>query len=202
MAPQVSTCCCCVPLKAGAVIVTLFWLVFGIYVTVRNSLAIASFEFTFKFNEIQSILVIVLDGLISMGAAFGLFVLTCANTSKMLSIYSMIANGIVGINIVNYTIAIIIAVVYKSAILNACIADSTTINGDIKAECNDGYNYIVSTIILNAIITTILSVYFSIVISSYAQKRKGKERAVADEPPPYDRANDNSNDEKFKHEMS
>jgi len=174
MSPQVTNCCCCIPLKNGAVIITLIWLIYGIYETVDNSLSIATPAEENAFNYI-TISTIVLYGLMSIGAAFGLFVLTCANISKMLLIYSYITYGIVVINIVSYMEAIIVSAAFKSEILDACVVANLS-DDQGSEDCNDAYNNFITSLIVSAVATTILSVYFSIVIISYTKRRNEKEK--------------------------
>ncbi|GES82195.1 hypothetical protein GLOIN_2v1656378 [Rhizophagus clarus] len=161
MGPRINVCCFCIPLKSGVIIITLLWLVFGIYEIVVDSIRIASpnKEDAFIYVKVQTIASIVFNALISFGAGFGLFVLTYANTAT-----------------ITWT-------VFKTEILKSCIRSipATVFASDDEKNsvCNDGWRDFLGSIIMIAVISILLSLYFAIVISSYAKKRNEKETTGA-----------------------
>ncbi|RGB41034.1 hypothetical protein C1646_739296 [Rhizophagus diaphanus] len=172
---KINTCCFCIPLKSGVIVITLLWLIFGIYAIINSSLSIASpdKENAFIYVKVENIASIVFNALITFGAAFGLYVLTYANMPRMLSIYSKIAYFIVGINVISHILTSVVFIVFKADILKSCaelIANIST------RACNEGYDDFLKSIIMSAVISTLISVYFAIVIASYAQKKNEKEK--------------------------
>ncbi|GBB87840.1 hypothetical protein RclHR1_14330002 [Rhizophagus clarus] len=140
-------------------------------------------EDAFIYVKVQTIASIVFNALISFGAGFGLFVLTYANTASMLSIYSQVAYGILGITIISHLLSAITWTVFKTEILKSCIRSipATVFASDDEKNsvCNDGWRDFLGSIIMIAVISILLSLYFAIVISSYAKKRNEKETTGA-----------------------
>ncbi|CAB4491603.1 hypothetical protein RhiirA5_497012 [Rhizophagus irregularis] len=174
---QLTKCCSCIPLKSGVVIASSLWLIYGIFQTVSNVLYLISpnegINF-YKYISACTFSTIIFYGLITLGALFGLFVVSLANTYKMMSIYSKIARGIVGLDIISHIVTVVVTVLYKSSMLDDCIGP-----GDITSSradaCNKTYTSLLTLSIAITAISIPLSVYFSIIISAYAYKRKKKE---------------------------
>ncbi|UZO07037.1 uncharacterized protein OCT59_027341 [Rhizophagus irregularis] len=141
---RLNNCCCCIPLKAGVLIITLLWLCYGIY-----SCAIL----------IRTVIQIVLYALTTLGAAFGLYVLTCANTYKNLRIYS----GIVILSTLHDILSNFIVTIIE-------VSDSSC----LFYKCD-----FLPVSIAISIFASLLSIYFAIVVYTYAQRRKSKEDAAA-----------------------
>ncbi|RIA87851.1 hypothetical protein C1645_776368 [Glomus cerebriforme] len=179
MAPRVTNCCVCIPLSNGVVIITLLWLAYGLYVTIVSGLNISSTAVG-TANLANMILYL----FISIGATFGLYVLSFARTYKLLRIYSKIAYFILAVDIVSNLATVIIFIMSREAIIDLCTAASMDFfsyysNAEIISECTSKYNSALAGVIALAVISNILSVYFAIVISSYVQRKKEKEDAAA-----------------------
>ncbi|CAB4414085.1 unnamed protein product [Rhizophagus irregularis] len=179
--PHINNCCFCIPLKSGVIIITLLWLIFGIYAIINSSLSIASpdKENAFIYVKVQNIASIVFNALITFGAAFGLYVLTYANIPRMLSIYAKISYVIVGINVISHILTSVVFIVFKADILKSCaelIANISASGNEKSRACNEGYDDFLKSIIMSAVVSTLISVYFAIVIASYAQRRNEKEK--------------------------
>uniref|UniRef100_A0A1D1Y7P6 Lysosomal-associated transmembrane protein 4A n=1 Tax=Anthurium amnicola TaxID=1678845 RepID=A0A1D1Y7P6_9ARAE len=173
---NVTNCCCCVPLKTGVVIITILWLLFGIYEIVTNTLELATptKENSFTYIKVVDIAAIIFSGLITIGAAFGLFVFIFANTSRMLLIYSKIAYGIVAINIADYILSLIVAIVLKSEVMEHCkqFLFNRIPDNEKNNACSDNYNDIITSIVMSAVVTTLFLVYFAIVITAYVENKQ------------------------------
>jgi len=155
-------CCYCVPLKAGVVMTSLIWLIYGIFIVVSSALYLNSpaknDDTELERRNIDAyntyiISIIILYGLMILGAAFGLFVVTFANTFKMLLIYSKIAYGILAIEIITSIIGFIAIILFASPIL-------------------------LTYLVIGAVFSITISVHFAMVISAYANRRGKKEAAV------------------------
>ncbi|GBB84391.1 hypothetical protein RclHR1_00110024 [Rhizophagus clarus] len=179
MDEQLTKCCSCIPLKAGVVIASSLWLIYGIFQTVSNILYLISpNEGTnlYRYISVCTFSTIIFYGFITIGALFGLFVVAFSNTYKMMSIYSKIARGIVGFDIISHIVTIVVIVMYKSSILDKCVGPN-----DIDSDaCNQTYTSALTLSIAVAVVSIPLSVYFSIIISAYAHKRKKKENPETD----------------------
>ncbi|CAB4479251.1 hypothetical protein RhiirA5_502138 [Rhizophagus irregularis] len=156
-----SQCCFCVPLKAGVVIVSLIWLIYGIYMVISNAINLNDPE---KYDpdlrnvnafQMYSITIIVLYGLMTIGAIFGLFTITLANTSNMLFIYTKIAYVILAIEIISSVMGFIVIILFSSPIL-------------------------LTYLVILAVFSITISVHFVMVISAYAHRRERKETATND----------------------
>ncbi|GES82191.1 hypothetical protein GLOIN_2v1879797 [Rhizophagus clarus] len=153
---KINNCCGCIPLKSGIVIITLLWLIYGVYGTVVNARYISAYK--------KYIAAIIIHGFVALGAAFGLYILAFEDTFKMLIIYSKITLFITAVVIIDNLTAIISIVSYDS-----------------PKECAYQYgNYGgCDMLIVITIISILLSVYFSIIILVYARRRKSKEYVAA-----------------------
>ncbi|CAB4399927.1 unnamed protein product [Rhizophagus irregularis] len=158
---KINECCCCIPLKSGVVIITLLWLIYGAYATVENAIYISVYRRRY-------IAVTILYGFVTLGATFGLYVLTFANTSKMLREYSIIAFFIAAVEIMKNLATIIIISLYKQTF-------------SLKKCANNNYDYYggCNILIVIAVISILLSAYFPIVVLAYTKRRKSKENAAA-----------------------
>lgn len=79
----------------------------------------------------------------------------------MLSIYSKIAYGIVGINVISHILTAVVFIVFKADILKTCaelIANISASNNEKTKVCNDGYDDFLKSIIMSAVISTLISV--------------------------------------------
>ncbi|GBB87841.1 hypothetical protein RclHR1_14330003 [Rhizophagus clarus] len=154
---MMTQCCYCVPLKAGVVISSLIWLIYGGYMTISNILNIASPDETTHKNanafNMYYISMIVLYGLVVIGAAFGLFAVALANKFNMLLIYSKIAYGIIAIEVISSILGFTVIVLFLSPIF-------------------------LTYLIIGAAFAITISVHFAMVVSAYAQQRGKKEAAV------------------------
>ncbi|GES82190.1 hypothetical protein GLOIN_2v1879797 [Rhizophagus clarus] len=103
---KINNCCGCIPLKSGIVIITLLWLIYGVYGTVVNARYISAYK--------KYIAAIIIHGFVALGAAFGLYILAFEDTFKMLIIYSKITLFITAVVIIDNLTAIISIVSYDS----------------------------------------------------------------------------------------
>jgi uncharacterized membrane protein/cbb3-type cytochrome oxidase subunit 3 len=181
-----TNCCFCIKLKAGVVIISLLWLIEGTFGTVNNILILTSSNkeiSVYDYVSVFTIPITIIHGLITIGAIFGLYVLTCAPTSKMLLIYSKVAYCIAGIESIFRILIIIVIVIYKSAFLEDCTNSIENISSRVEYSsdaCNQGYVYSLTFAIAFGVVVILLSLYFAMVISAYAHKRKEKEYIAAE----------------------
>ncbi|RGB35587.1 hypothetical protein C1646_699244, partial [Rhizophagus diaphanus] len=182
---QITSCCFCIKLKPGVVFISLIWLIYGFLETVQNSLLlITSNKGTSVYSYINPFVIPVTInyGLITIGAAFGLFVVTCSRTVKMLTIYTKIAYVIVGAEIVSRALVICFVIMYKSRIIEDCTRSISITSSRIEYladACNQGYIFSLTFSIAFAVLTILFTLYFAIIISSYARKRRDKVAANA-----------------------
>ncbi|RIA92695.1 hypothetical protein C1645_764362 [Glomus cerebriforme] len=164
---MITKCCFCIPLRPGVALLSLLWLFGGVSVIVKFSLDLASpvkIKNMFTYSIICIIIFMITYGLTMIGAAFGLYVITCANEPKWMSIYSKIAYVILGIIIAGNIAAITVFVEYKSKILDSCYGNNTSNN------CDQEYNNYLAIAIGSAIFSSILSVHFALVITAHSHK--------------------------------
>ncbi|GES97999.1 hypothetical protein GLOIN_2v573345 [Rhizophagus clarus] len=155
-----NNCCLFVPLKIGVNIILLIVFAVGLFeVTLYvRYLTYKSYRSSIEFVYI-AYPTIVIYGLITIVAVFGLYVMTCADTLKMLTIYSKIFYGITGFNVLNSTVIIVETIA-------------------LVVECAE-YSYLCGRNQLKIIIpvhitSIILSLYFAMIISIYVRVRKDK----------------------------
>ncbi|RGB31913.1 hypothetical protein C1646_670556 [Rhizophagus diaphanus] len=166
-----NNCCLIFPLKAGVKIILLLFLIYELAKAIRLIILLASdksFRNSLEFSR-SAYSIIVAYVLIAITAAFGLYVTTCTNTPKLLSIYSKIFYGIAGFNIFN-SIMIIVETI-TSAIECPKLDNPNNENSDYSYLCKDKLIFILP----GYIISIILSVYFAMVISAYVCKMKDKD---------------------------
>ncbi|KAG9288687.1 hypothetical protein G9A89_004306 [Geosiphon pyriformis] len=159
-----STCCCCINLKSGVVLISLFMMMysftFGIlgfigFFANRNKTS-TNLE---NLNADLSLISGIFHGISSLGFLYGLFVICFTNTHRLLRPYVTFTY----LNIVIDLIIGIFAVILCNRLSDDCIYSSLA---GLSA-------YIVFTIL-----TTLLLVYFSLVIASYANSCHEKEEMV------------------------
>ncbi|GBC43861.1 uncharacterized protein OCT59_014892 [Rhizophagus irregularis] len=165
-----NNCCLIFPLKAGVKIILLLFLIYELAKAIRLIILLASdksLRNSLEFSR-SAYSIIVAYGLIAITAAFGLYVTTCANTPKLLSIYSKIFYGIAGFNVFN---SIMIIVETITSAIECPKLNNPNENSDYSYLCKDKLIFILP----GYIISIILSVYFAMVISAYACKMKDKD---------------------------
>ncbi|CAG8470951.1 13978_t:CDS:2 [Funneliformis mosseae] len=165
---QMANCCGCVRLKAGALIISILWLIDGLIGSLSNIFVLASKEIidftdlvtdSSRYNRGFSILPAILYLLIAFGAVFGLFAIT-------------LAYGIAGAEIVVHAYMIILIIVHRSSIMKECERYIETTSPEFGYACPQGYNYTLTFNIAYAIVVILLSVYFAMVVSAYARKTR------------------------------
>ncbi|GES97992.1 hypothetical protein GLOIN_2v1836009 [Rhizophagus clarus] len=162
----INKCCCCIPLRAGVIIISIIWLLVGAYQTIRGIINLVSLPGT--------------D--VTIGAAFGLFVVICANKSRMLLIYSKIAYCIAAIQIISNILDIIAIALFNKEMEKICQEFSSFQSNNSCSTINKAslaYGIIIT------IIVAIFVIYFAIVISAYAHRKRENEDANKDNNPPY-----------------
>ncbi|CAB4476706.1 unnamed protein product [Rhizophagus irregularis] len=186
----------CTPSKANVMIVTLLWLVQGIFIikkAIEYSLKLNLSNIEIAINHVYLIPIFIIYGLMIIGAIFGLLIINCAvmynNKSMMLFLYSKLACVIAKSNVVGTNILTIVEIVFHgSKVLEECqnlnhlcnheyyytrtISDKCQ---DLGYVCNQKYFDIIQNIILYAFISIILSLYSAMIISGYAYKIRDKE---------------------------
>jgi len=182
MAIQMTKFCYCISLKFGFIILSSLFFIGGTIATVKYSLDITIGENLFRYAKGSTVSLAALYSFLAVGGLFGLFIVTCMNTSKMLSDYSKLEFGFIGLNIFFHIKSIIEIVLCKSAIITECVKsiynkndrDSHQIEHLIDV-CNEKYDDGLIIIISLGVISILLLVYFCMVIISYAQQRKDDE---------------------------
>ncbi|KAF0527906.1 neurofilament triplet h protein [Gigaspora margarita] len=169
------TCCGCIKLRAGVIIISTLFLIYGLYYTFFGSLAIAN-----NPSDGISYIYTIIFGSISLGTIYGLVVTWCSNTSRNLKIYSVIVNIIVTILIAKYLAEIIYIIVNRQSYLDDCITSWVNKSSDPKDLCVNSYNITLVTEIIGDLIETIILIYFAMVIASYAVSRKEKEMSKSE----------------------
>ncbi|RIA93641.1 hypothetical protein C1645_735408 [Glomus cerebriforme] len=184
---QIATCCFCIKLRAGVVIISFIWLIYGIFETVPNSFIIISsnsVQNVYSYINEFLIPITVFYGLITIGAAFGLFVVTCKNTPKMMLIYSKVAYVIAGAEIISRLLVISLIIMYRSRFFDECTQSIDNVSSRIEFSvdaCNQGYIFSLTFSIAFAVVTILSTVYFAMVIASYAYKKKEAAKNSYDE---------------------
>ncbi|GBC03258.1 hypothetical protein RclHR1_05030015 [Rhizophagus clarus] len=182
---QITSCCFCIKLKPGVVFISLTWLFYGLFETAQNTLYLISSNRgpnAYSYTNGFVIPATIIYGLITIGAVFGLFAVTYSRTVKMLSIYTKIAYIIVGAEIVSRALMICFVIMYKSKFLEECTnsIDKLSFRNYYSTDaCNQGYIVSLTFYIAFAVLVIIFTLYFAMIISSYTQKRKNKEAAIA-----------------------
>ncbi|RIA94103.1 hypothetical protein C1645_818575 [Glomus cerebriforme] len=195
MAIKITKYCFYMPLKTSVIIVSSLWLIQGIIIiikTIEFSLDLNLSDQEIAFKQTYTLPIFIIYGIMIIGSLFGLLVVNCANTSKMLFLYSKVAYVILGSNILGINILTIAEIVlHGSIILKECGNLSHICNYeyyhtrtismrclDLSYVCNQKYYDITYYIISYAITFILLSVYSVMVISAYAHKKKDKEDVV------------------------
>ncbi|GES98001.1 hypothetical protein GLOIN_2v1689810 [Rhizophagus clarus] len=179
MGLQIAKCCFCIPLKAGVIIISLLWLLGGLSFAVllvtnirinRQEAQIAPEDYSDVVTF--AISMVVIYAFISLGAAFGLYAVIFSKKYKMLKFYSTIGYIITGIQVLFSITSIIYLIIFKKICENYSKGSST---------CNQLYffNLLLSLSVIYGICMILLSVYFSLVISAYARRRKSIEEEAA-----------------------
>ncbi|KAG9295084.1 hypothetical protein G9A89_017878 [Geosiphon pyriformis] len=147
-------------------------------------------HYTRNFNLIDGIVSLI----ILLGATFGIVVVGFTRDIQLLKIYEIIGYLIATIRSVIEIASFIILIAYKNQFIDFCNSsivpidkvDANTyfvyeVSGDNsqgatiifkRKDCETAYRWLVPEIFFRAFFTTLLSIYFAIVISSYTRERR------------------------------
>ncbi|RGB31912.1 hypothetical protein C1646_707849 [Rhizophagus diaphanus] len=158
----------CIPQEVGAVIIPLLWLITGVIVIVKFTLDFCSSvkgTNMFAYSSVYTILIMAICGLTIIGAAIILYILACAKTPNMISVYFIIT-VVIGIIIIMGNIAALVEfIVHKTTILGRCSNNNNL--------CDNAYGDYLATAIFSTVISIFLSVHFVVVINDYKHKQNG-----------------------------
>ncbi|UZO22529.1 uncharacterized protein OCT59_014891 [Rhizophagus irregularis] len=175
MGLQITNCCFCIPLKAGVIIISLFMLFNGLLLTVAEVLSFKLYMQDKGLKEVSNehsiavtfeIIMIAIDAFYTLGAAFGLCAVIFSKKYRMLKLYSTFGFIVAGIQFLFSISAIVSSIVYRCA------------EGENSYVCNKMNSYRLPYKIVVGICSILLTVYFSLVISAYARRKKEKEVAA------------------------
>ncbi|CAG8523253.1 9954_t:CDS:2, partial [Scutellospora calospora] len=170
---KTTKCCCCIPLRAGVIIITLLSLIGIVYSFVSDILSIISGD-----NSAATIVDLILNIIFLPIFIFGVAVTCCAKSARLLRIYAIIYNIFTVIEIVYYIVSIIPIIVYRNDTVNECInllaANGSSIK-DPAGYCQNGYNQYEAISIVIYILVILILVHFALVVSAYSASRKAKE---------------------------
>ncbi|CAB4417673.1 unnamed protein product [Rhizophagus irregularis] len=167
MGLQITKCCFCIPLKAGVIIISLFWLFAALFLIIFRVLSLklymqdkelreVSEEYSITFTSV--IIMIVLNAFVTLGTAFGLYAVIFSKKYRMLKLYSTF-----GLIMTVIEVIIGIAVIINSIVFG----------------CAKGKNsYLCRLAPYEIVFEVLLTVYFSLIISAYACRKKEKEAAA------------------------
>ncbi|GBB84388.1 hypothetical protein RclHR1_00110021 [Rhizophagus clarus] len=151
-----NNCCLFIPLKTGVKIILLSFLIYELAKAIRIIILLASdksYRNSLEFTH-TAYPIIVAYGLIAIVAAFGLYVTTCANTPKMLSIYSKVFYGIAGFNVFN---SIMIIVETITSTIECPKLDNPNEYLDYSYLCKDKLLFILPGYIISIILSVCAS---------------------------------------------
>ncbi|CAG8530190.1 11087_t:CDS:2 [Ambispora leptoticha] len=169
--PRMKTCCCCINLKAGVVIISILWLVFGLYEAIADIMAYRStdtnnfYSYIYTFTLITGIMAL----FTVIGALYGLIVVSFA---KITQTYVIIAWLIAARYIINSIAEIILLLSLKDSFLSYCDLD-----GYSEDTCLSTYNNVLLIAIIEDILIIIISIYFATVVAAYRAHRVEKDKA-------------------------
>ncbi|CAG8638037.1 10974_t:CDS:2 [Acaulospora morrowiae] len=181
-----TSCCFCMSLKVGAIVASAIWLLIALYGAVANFMYYSSskngdlnfYSSARWFSLFSAVLCTFLTG----DVIFGFFVIFCANTAKMLKIYSCMAYFIAGGFFLLEVISLIVLFANKNSFISICVDTSVNKNNktldDANKICNSIYSYTMFMGIASAIIIIANSVFFLQVIRAYAKSQQDIEDSV------------------------
>ncbi|RGB31909.1 hypothetical protein C1646_763537 [Rhizophagus diaphanus] len=168
MGLQITKCCFCISLKAGVIIISLFLLFVDLFLTIFRVLSLKRYMQDKGLKEVCSeeysttftfvIIMVVLNAFVTLGTAFGLYAVIFSKKYRMLKLYSTFCFIATGNEVIIGIAAIVNAIVFGCA------------KGQSSYVCRSASYEIVFEILL--------TVYFSLVISAYARRKKEKEVAA------------------------
>ncbi|CAG8508085.1 10914_t:CDS:2 [Dentiscutata erythropus] len=173
---KTTKCCCCIPLRGGVIIITLLSLIGTVLNIVSDILSIVNGGN--NNNKTTSIISLIFGTLFFPIFVFGLFVLCCAKTARLLRIYSILYNIFTAIEIIGIIISIILFFVFKNSYVNDCIninQSNGSSSNDPVGDCNHEFRVVGIVLVIIYIIVIILLIHFALVIAAYAANRRAKE---------------------------
>ncbi|CAG8476715.1 11002_t:CDS:2 [Diversispora eburnea] len=133
-------------------------------------------EIVFSYVKAYNIPVSIIGFLMSFSALFGLYVMYRNETARLLKIYSIIAYIIVATLTILEIVNIAIYFGYKDEFESKCyeiiVEDYPYKSQDATSECQEAYSYSVIIGTISAIAYVLASIYFAMVIQSYADIRR------------------------------
>ncbi|CAG8605116.1 13946_t:CDS:2 [Ambispora leptoticha] len=175
--PRMKSCCCCLKLKTGVVIISILWILYGIYQATANFLAFQNRNNnTDNFFSYVSTFAII-EGILSLftviGALYGLLVVSFANRIRLFQKYVIIAWIIALIQCSINIAEIIILVSRKNSYIQYCESINYT-----EDMCLSTYNILVPIEIAQDLFMIIISIYFATVVAAYRAHRHEKESSA------------------------
>ncbi|KAF0468062.1 hypothetical protein F8M41_025872 [Gigaspora margarita] len=164
---EINKCCCFIPLRIG---------VNGISYTTYETLQIVN-NAVFVDKGIYSASVIV-DTLLCLVAAFGLFVICVVETAYLLKLYVRSICALLVLKCLDFIYIVVIFASYKSDFINFCKRNSGPYESDenmISQGCNITYIRSLLSNIFISVFVIILTIYFIIIISVYTEKYRTKD---------------------------
>ncbi|KAF0471048.1 hypothetical protein F8M41_025286 [Gigaspora margarita] len=121
---------------------------------------------------------IIVDTLLCVVAAFGLFVICVVETAYLLKLYVRFVYALLVLKCLNFVFIILIFASYKSDYINFCKTNyipSNVHENESVRTCNITYITSLLSIIFISVFAIILMIYFAIIISVYEVNCKAKD---------------------------
>ncbi|CAG8625786.1 13336_t:CDS:2 [Ambispora leptoticha] len=169
--PRMKTCCCCINLKTGVIIISILWLVYGLYEAISYFIAFGNTNTDSFYSYLSTFTLItgIMFSLTVIGALYGLIVVSFA---KITQAYVTIAWSIALRYIINNITEIILFISFKDSYLSYC-EDLEEYSED---TCTAAYNNVLLFAIIIDVITIIISIYFATVVAAYRAQQVEKDK--------------------------
>ncbi|KAG9295065.1 hypothetical protein G9A89_017859 [Geosiphon pyriformis] len=173
-----SHCCCCIRLKPAVVIITLLTMVNSLYNAITGIIAFTnrneSSKYFFHYVPTFALIFGISNVIITLGAIYGLFVVSFANIYRLIRPYVIFFYINVAINFILGIVDIILNITPKSKFIESC-----EVNHKVD-YCNDDYNAELRKSIVTFVLVIIILIYFALVIAAYATHRYEKEERIVE----------------------
>ncbi|KAF0555797.1 hypothetical protein F8M41_016788 [Gigaspora margarita] len=171
-------CCCCIPLKAGVIIITLLWLFTSIISAIADVAVIKNTEQL--YDKRYYVVDLVASAITFLITTFGLFVTCCAKSSTIIKIYAVLFAILVVIQIAHLIYMCIFIATYHDSYMSTCLSTIKSSNStdDITGSnaCNAEFKKFAAPWVIGYVLAAILSIYFAFVINRYAKHCKSNEK--------------------------
>ncbi|CAG8466866.1 14309_t:CDS:2 [Ambispora leptoticha] len=166
--PKLTTCCICINLRTGVLLISIIWMLYGLLFSIVHLLYTKALKKS--TNDAYNYPAAILYLFIIVASIYGIIVVAFAESIGRLKIHAILTYVIATLITIMSITEITVYTLFKTTFLQDC-TESNPSN-----VCEKAYNLVLQIIITTKIIAAVLSIYFLLVVNSYVVRRRKIEK--------------------------